>query len=120
MFYVRFDGPPGPESCRFVELEGHDGRGVGPAESGADWSGPDQYGHYRLGPFARVAPSRVATATHRGVTASVEINDGILGDGADEGDTEHVRVRLSVSPLSQRGLAEDDTYVVIVKAPERK
>ncbi len=48
--YVVFDGPPGPESGRFVELEDEEGRGVG----GVDWEEvPSEDGTplWRLGPF---------------------------------------------------------------------
>lgn len=43
--YVRFDGPPGPESGRFIETEDENGHGVGGIgwhQDGDDWL---------LGPF---------------------------------------------------------------------
>ena len=39
-FQIRFDGPPGPESGRFVECESLDGRGVSVGtwvQDGDDW-----------------------------------------------------------------------------------
>ncbi len=44
-FYVIFDGPPGPESGRFVECETNEGVGVRVGE----WDQKD--GYWRLGPF---------------------------------------------------------------------
>ena len=49
--YVVFDGPPGAESGRFVELHDHKGRGVG-ERSGAGWTRDD--GYWLLGPFRSV------------------------------------------------------------------
>lgn len=48
--YIVFDGPPGPESGRFVEVEDMHGNSV---DSGrARWTHcPD--GYWRLGPFTR-------------------------------------------------------------------
>lgn len=46
--FVIFDGPSGPESGRFVELENGKGQGVGPVSTVA-WDEVD--GFHRLGPF---------------------------------------------------------------------
>ncbi len=47
--YVLFDGPPGPEAGRFVEVEDQRGRGVG--DGAFSWA---QVGkHWTLGPFYR-------------------------------------------------------------------
>ena len=51
--YVIFDGPPGPQSGRFVELEAADGQSV---VSGARWEQHGDSGAYwRLGPFFEAA-----------------------------------------------------------------
>lgn len=49
-FWIVFDGPPGPEPGRFVEVEneGHEGRG--PSSTGASWQ-QDADVYWRLGPF---------------------------------------------------------------------
>ena len=67
-FYVIFDGPPGPESGRFVEVETVTGQGCGPKQTGASWEAypPGTYSdgfraafpaaqdsYWRLGPFVR-------------------------------------------------------------------
>lgn len=51
--YVVFDGPPGPESGRFVELEDEEGRGVGGVNHVVQWSEQEtKHGKlWRLGPF---------------------------------------------------------------------
>ena len=54
--YVIFDGPPGPEAPRFIEVEDEIGRSVGPWDSGVDWTKEDwlsQPPTWRLGPFAK-------------------------------------------------------------------
>jgi hypothetical protein len=49
--FVVFDGPPGPEAGRFVELETPDRRSVG-ASAGAEWAeDTDRGGLWLLGPF---------------------------------------------------------------------
>jgi len=48
LIYVVFDGPPGPESGRFVETEDGAGRGVGHAE--VKWRQRED-GYWTLGPF---------------------------------------------------------------------
>lgn len=49
-FYIVFDGPPGPESGRFVEVETDKGRSVGSATTGAEWHHlPNRL--WGLGPF---------------------------------------------------------------------
>jgi hypothetical protein len=50
--YFVFDGPPGPESGRFVETEDENGRGVGKDTTGAEWRQEGAY--WSLGPFAAV------------------------------------------------------------------
>ena len=46
--YIIFDGPPGPESPRFVEVEDEQGRSL----KAAEWSEyKAQEGYWRLGPF---------------------------------------------------------------------
>ena len=49
-FWIVFDGPPGPESCRFVEVENdqHESRGL--SSTGANWQ-QDSETYWRLGPF---------------------------------------------------------------------
>lgn len=49
--YVTFDGPPGPESGRFVEVEDAKGRGLEPIVTGAFWQEEDG-SRWVLGPFA--------------------------------------------------------------------
>lgn len=44
--YVVFDGPPGPESGRFIEVEDHNGKSVGAPQ----WHMEDG-GQWALGPF---------------------------------------------------------------------
>ena len=51
--YIIFDGPPGPESGRFVETESSAGRGLGEADHGAKWKKRAD-GLWALGPFVGV------------------------------------------------------------------
>ncbi len=46
--WIVFDGPPGPESGRFIEVE--DGSRASVAPSGVSWVKSDD-GYWRLGPF---------------------------------------------------------------------
>lgn len=48
--WVVFDGPPGPESGRFVEVEDSEGKSVGPFQTGVGWVHSED-GYWRLGPF---------------------------------------------------------------------
>ncbi len=57
LVYVIFDGQPGPESPKFVELEDENGNSVGPMEVESKWerdpasSVAERENLYRLGPF---------------------------------------------------------------------
>lgn len=48
MLYVRFDGLPGSDSCRLVDVVDQDGEEQGPG-SGVEWG--EQFGCPALGPF---------------------------------------------------------------------
>ena len=54
--YIIFDGPPSHESGRFVEVEDGDGKGLGPEQTGADWTKRGD-GLWQLGPFANAQAS---------------------------------------------------------------
>lgn len=61
--FVIFDGPPAHESGRFVEVETKDGKGLGPAQIGADWKQrPD--GLWALGPLY-AGPQHITEAQAR-------------------------------------------------------
>jgi hypothetical protein len=49
--YVVFDGPPAPESGRFIEVEDGHGHGLGPSSTGANWRRDEREGWWQLGPF---------------------------------------------------------------------
>ena len=49
--YIIFDGPPSHESGRFVEVEDGNGKGLGPEQTGADWTKRED-GLWQLGPFS--------------------------------------------------------------------
>ena len=53
MFQIRFDGPPGPETGRFVEVEDLEGRGIDLKTIGltAEW---EQDGEYWLLKFYKI------------------------------------------------------------------
>lgn len=57
-FYVVFDGVPGPDSCKFVEIETEEGKGVGPDVAGGWSDHPTSSQLKRLGPFI-LAPTTV-------------------------------------------------------------
>lgn len=80
--YVICDGPPGPESGRFIELEDQDGRGVGSGTSGADWHQVD--GRWALGPFK---PTAVIDVDH-GVPICHD-SEVHVRDGSTSGDMPH-------------------------------
>ena len=47
--YIVFDGPPGPDSCRFVEVENQHGASV----KAGEWTQCAQSPFWQLGPFYR-------------------------------------------------------------------
>lgn len=48
--YAIFDQLPGPESCKFIELEDETGMSVGPSV-GVEWSNKQYSDYVELGPF---------------------------------------------------------------------
>jgi hypothetical protein len=52
--YVICDGLPGPDSCKFIELEDERGAGHGP-DVGVEWESFGPWSRARLGPFVPAA-----------------------------------------------------------------
>jgi hypothetical protein len=95
--YVVTDGRPGPESCRFVELETADCVGVGP-NVGIDWSDHPVVGLSRLGPF-------VAAVEHKALLgeANTEISH-LAGQVRDqEGALRMLAKALGMDPDTATG-----------------
>lgn len=110
--WIVFDGPPGPESGRFVEVETDTGKSVGPDTTGAHWE-QRANGLWRLGPFAADIDYTTERDTCREAGAHVHLTPpGVVTELRAQRDgalAENERLRSDVAATQMLLDAERDS-----------